>query len=174
MAPATPWPRGWSNHSQKAKKKRRRKWVLGRRGWPKPPPSPFGWSDHPLKAQNSFSPFLVFCLLEVARSPPWPWGWFVHPHTGHGGGLSTPIPAMGVAPVTPIFFFLFFLKRENFITPPPKLSGLCTKHPWAKKTHLPLLIFHFLLLWTLKGPKRHRFNAQKRCHFGAQNDEFRV
>jgi hypothetical protein len=43
-----------------------------------------------------------------------------------------------------------------------------------KKFLLTLIIFNFLSLWTLKGPKRRRFDAQKGHCFGAQNGEFRV
>ena len=38
MVEPTPWPRGWSGHPQKAKKKKKK--VLGFLGWPDHPQGP--------------------------------------------------------------------------------------------------------------------------------------
>jgi hypothetical protein len=67
-------------------------------GWPKPPQALGGGPATP-KTQNLFFFFLSFW------PPLWPWGWFDHPQPGHpfghGGGLTTPRPAGGLAPAIP-------------------------------------------------------------------------
>jgi hypothetical protein len=80
-------------------------------------PRPLGVVRPPPKGQN---PFLVFFFFLGF------WGWPDHP-LGHGGGSTTPRPAVGVAPATPDFFppppplfniflflfsFLFFFKKN--------------------------------------------------------------
>jgi hypothetical protein len=65
------------------------------RGWPKvvaeSTPRSLGVVRPPPKSQNPF--FLFFFFLGF-------WGWPDHP-LGHGGGSTTPRPAVGVAPATP-------------------------------------------------------------------------
>jgi hypothetical protein len=78
----------------------------GRRGWPNPPPGPWGWSGHPQKAKthSSFFFFVGF------------WGWPDHP-LGHGGGSTTPRPAVGVAPAT--LWPKMGWPHPRFLPPPP-------------------------------------------------------
>jgi hypothetical protein len=58
-------------------------------------PRSLGVVRPPPKGQNPFFFFLFFFLGF--------WGWLDHPF-GHGGGSTTPRPAVGVAPATPDFF----------------------------------------------------------------------
>jgi hypothetical protein len=46
-----PWPRGWSGHPQK-KKKKNEKWVLAFWGWPDHPQGPGGGFGHPIFGQG--------------------------------------------------------------------------------------------------------------------------
>jgi hypothetical protein len=111
-----PWPRGWSGHPQKPKKKKKKKtkngfWPFGGgrttpkdlgvdsatpKGWfgvDESTPRSLGVVRPPPKGQNPFFVFFFFFFLGF-------WGWPDHP-LGHGGGSTTPRPAVGVAPATP-------------------------------------------------------------------------
>jgi hypothetical protein len=122
-----PWPRGWSGHPKKPKKKKQ-SMGFGLLGLAGPPPWPWGWFDHPQTGRGGGSshplakngvvgatplgqatprfpsppPPPFFRLLGVARPPSWPWGWFDHPHTGRGGGSSHPLAKNGVVGATPL------------------------------------------------------------------------
>jgi hypothetical protein len=77
-----PWPRGWSSHPQKPKKKKKGFGLL-------PPPKAWGWLRPPPVA-----------VLEVVEPPPWPRGWSGNPKKkkeekkngfwAFGGGQTTP------------------------------------------------------------------------------------
>jgi hypothetical protein len=147
-----PWPRGWSGHPQKPKKKKKRKmgsgllgvagppprtwgWIRPPQkaglGWTNPPPGPWGWSGHPQKAKTHFSFFFFLGF----------WGWPDHP-LGHGvvrpppdrpwGWLEPPL--ISFPPPPPLFFLIF--------------------------SFFFFLFFFFLKKIMIKWPKRRRFEAQ--------------
>jgi hypothetical protein len=105
------------------KKKKKRKMGFGLLGVAGPPPRTWGWirPQPPPKGQNLFFFFLGF------------WGWSDHP-LGHGGGRTTPRPAVGVAPTTPlakngvaghpIFGQGGGWSHPRFLSPPPPLLFL--------------------------------------------------
>jgi hypothetical protein len=100
-----PWPIwGWSNHPQKAKKKK--VWVF-EGGWATT--KGLGVVSATLKSLKAVLFFLFFGLLGVAGPPPCPYGWFnqpqprSHPLGQKCGGLVTPF-----WPKPPRFSTFFF------------------------------------------------------------------
>jgi hypothetical protein len=114
-----PWPRGWSGHPQKPKKKKNPNRPFG---VAESTPRSLGVVRPPPKGPN---PFFFFGLLGVAGPPPWPWGWFDHPQTGRGGGSSHPRFLPPPPPFFNIFLFLFsflffFFKKKLMIKWPKR------------------------------------------------------
>jgi hypothetical protein len=173
-----PWPRGWSDHPQKPKKKKKQNKTkkqsmgFGLLGVAGPPPRAWGGFDpychsrpeqvprehhlvaRPVLRAGAASFFFFFLGF---------WGWLDHP-LGHGGGSTTPRSAVGVAPATPwpkmgwpephplakpppdflpfFFFFFFFLGIWGWLdhpfghgggsTTPRPAVGVAPATPWPK------------------------------------------
>jgi hypothetical protein len=141
----TPMAKGVVRPPPKAqKKKKKRKMGFGLLGGGFVHPKPGGWSGHPKPA---FWGGRIHPQVRTTPKRPKPifrfffflgfWEWPDHP-LGHGGGSTTPRPAVGVAPATPflakshprflsspffffnIFFFFSFFKKKKMIKWPKR------------------------------------------------------
>jgi hypothetical protein len=148
-------PKGVVWPPPKGRKKKKEKWVLGFGGWPDQglgggfgrrygvAKATLGPRTTPPKPKTHFSVFILFFYFSVL------WGWLDHP-LGHGGSLTTPIPAVGGGSNPPkpkthfsvfILFFYFSvlwgwldhpLGHGGSLTTPIPAVGGGSSHPLAK------------------------------------------